>query len=140
VGFQGFRQRQQKPWLHLAQVILRTEQESTIIITIIISVLSSGEVHVLQAAFVLLDLRLAAWAALGDQFGEVFALRLHAHPFIITSVIHPLGHVAAAGRVVGLRDKTASLVPQRPTSGVKSRMTSSTSQGEFKMYDGVESE
>ncbi len=59
-------------------------------------------VYVLQTAFVLLDLSLAARAAFGDQLGEVFALSLHTHPFIVSSIIHPLRHVAAAGWVVGL--------------------------------------
>lgn len=58
--------------------------------------------NVLQTALVLLDLGLAARAAFGDQLGQMFALSLHAHPFIVSSIIHPLRHVAAAGRVVGL--------------------------------------
>lgn len=64
-----------------------------------------GVVYVLQAALVLFDLSLAAWATLRDQLSEVFALRLHAHALIVATVIHPLGHVAAAGRVVGLGGK-----------------------------------
>lgn len=61
--------------------------------------------NVLQAALVFLDLSLAAGAAFGDQLGQVFALSLHAHPFIKTSIIHPLRHVATAGWVMSLTRK-----------------------------------
>lgn len=57
----------------------------------------------LQATFVLLDLGLAAGAAFGDEFGKMFALSLHTHPFIVTSIIHPLRHVATARRIMGLQ-------------------------------------
>lgn len=60
---------------------------------------------ILQTALVLLDLGLTARATLGDELGKVFALSLHAHPFIISSIIHPLRHVAAAGWVVGLQGR-----------------------------------
>lgn len=43
----------------------------------------------------------------------MFALSLHAHPFIVSSVIHPLRHVAAAGRVVGLQDETFTVSASR---------------------------
>lgn len=56
----------------------------------------------LQAAFIFLNLCLAAWAALGDEFGQMLTLGLHAHSFIVATIIHPLGHVTAAGRIVSL--------------------------------------
>lgn len=61
--------------------------------------------NILQAAFVLLDLGLAAGAAFGDEFGKMFALSLHRHPFIVASIIHPLRHVAAACWVMSLKIK-----------------------------------
>ena len=67
---------------------------------------AAGVAYVLQTALVLLDLSLAAGAAFGDELGEVFALSLHTHPFIISSVVHPLRHVAAAGGVVRLQGAT----------------------------------
>lgn len=77
--------------------------------------------NVLQAALVLLDLSLAAWAAFGDQLGEVFALSLHAHPFIKPSVVHPLRHVAAAGRVMSLtrRYRDQRIKPYIPTQNTR---------------------
>lgn len=56
----------------------------------------------LQTSLVLLDGRLAAGAALGDKFGQVFALGLHAHAIVVATVVDPLRHVPTAGRVVSL--------------------------------------
>lgn len=68
---------------------------------------------ILQTAFILLDLGLAAGTAFGDEFGKVFALSLHRHPFIVTSIIHPLRHVAAARWVMSLRIKKCFRIPTR---------------------------
>lgn len=57
----------------------------------------------LKTAFVFLYLSLAAGAALRDEFGQVLALSFHSHSFIESTIIHPLGHVATAGRIVGLQ-------------------------------------
>lgn len=56
----------------------------------------------LQTPLVLLDRRLAAGTAFGDELGQVLALGLHAHAVVVAAIIHPLGHVATAGRVVCL--------------------------------------
>lgn len=61
-----------------------------------------GRSGLLQAALILLDLGVAAGAALGDELGQVFALGLHRHPLVVAAVVHPLRHVTAAGRVVSL--------------------------------------
>lgn len=37
----------------------------------------------------------------------MFALGFTCHSFIIPVVIHPLRHVAAAGRIVGLKERTS---------------------------------
>lgn len=72
-------------------------------------------VDLLQATFVLLDLGLAAGAAFGDEFGKMFALSLHTHPFIVTSIIHPLRHVAAARRIMGLQGAESKRLGYRAT-------------------------
>lgn len=58
----------------------------------------------LQAALILLDLGVATGAAFGDELGQMFALSLHAHALVVAAIVHPLGHVTAAGRVVSLQD------------------------------------
>lgn len=59
-------------------------------------------VYSLQAAFIFLNLCLAAWATLGDEFGQMLTLGLHAHSLIVTTIIHPLGHMTAASWIVSL--------------------------------------
>lgn len=59
-------------------------------------------IYSLQAAFIFLYLCLAAWAALGDEFGQMLTLGLHTHSLIVATIIHPLGHVTAAGWIVSL--------------------------------------
>lgn len=58
----------------------------------------------LQAALILLDLSVATGAAFGDELGQMFALSLHTHALVVAAVVHPLGHVTAAGRIVSLQD------------------------------------
>lgn len=58
--------------------------------------------YLLKAAFVLLYLGLAAGAAFGDEFGKVLTLSFHGHTLVVATIIHPLGHVTAAGWVVSL--------------------------------------
>lgn len=60
------------------------------------------DLSLLQTPLVLLDRRLTARAAFGDELGQVLALGLHAHAVIVATIIHPLRHVATAGRVVCL--------------------------------------
>ena len=60
----------------------------------------------LQASLVLLDLGLTAGIALRDELGQMLTLGLHGHAIIVAAVVHPLGHVAAAGRVVSLHGET----------------------------------
>lgn len=59
----------------------------------------------LQTPLILLDWRLAAGAAFGDELGQVLALGLHAHAVIVAAIIHPLRHVATAGRIVCLGEE-----------------------------------
>lgn len=63
---------------------------------------SPPDPSLLQTPLVLLDRRLTAGAAFGDELGQVLALGLHAHAIIVAAIIHPLRHVATAGRVVCL--------------------------------------
>ncbi|KAL0622411.1 hypothetical protein AAY473_005999 [Plecturocebus cupreus] len=74
----------------------------------------------LQAPLVLLDGSLAAGTALGDELGQVLALRLHAHAIVVAAVIDPLRHVATAGRVVCLGQEGTvgtQLSPEGSTAG-----------------------
>jgi len=59
----------------------------------------------LQAPLILLYLSLAAWAVLRNELSQMFALGFTCHPLIVPIVIHPLRHVAAAGRIVGLKER-----------------------------------
>lgn len=71
----------------------------------------------LQTPFVLLNGSLAAGTALGDELGQVLALGLHAHAIIVAAIIDPLGHVAAAGRVVCLEQEGAGRTWLSPEPG-----------------------
>ena len=59
----------------------------------------------LQTPLILLNGSLTAGAALGDELGQMLALGLHAHAIVVAAIIHPLRHVAAAGRVVCLEEE-----------------------------------
>lgn len=67
---------------------------------------TSGTGHV-QTPLILLNGRLTAGTAFGDELGQVLALGLHTHAIVVATVVHPLGHVATAGRIVCLREVTA---------------------------------
>lgn len=59
----------------------------------------------LQTPLVLLDGSLTAGTALGDELGQMLALGLHAHAIVVATIVHPLRHVATAGRVVCLEQE-----------------------------------
>lgn len=68
----------------------------------------------LQTPLVLLNGSLTAGAALGDELRQMLALGLHAHAVVVAAVIHPLRHVATAGRVVCLGEEGAARAQLSP--------------------------
>lgn len=68
----------------------------------------------LQAPLILLYLSLAVWAVLGNELSQMFALGFTCHSLIVSIIIHPPRHVAAAGRVMGLRERDKDNQPSTP--------------------------
>lgn len=70
----------------------------------------------LQTPLILLNGRLTAGTAFGDELGQVFALGLHTHAVVVATVVHPLGHVATAGRIVCLGGRSVKTQPTQSGS------------------------
>lgn len=71
----------------------------------------------LQAPLVFLYLSLAVWAVLGNELSQMFALGFTCHSLIVSIIIHPPRHVAAAGRVMGLRERQRQSAHHRKAEG-----------------------
>lgn len=65
------------------------------------AMITLGTCH-MQTALVFLYLSLAARAMLRNEFSQVLALCFACHSLVVPIVIHPLRHVAAASRIMGL--------------------------------------
>lgn len=86
----------------------KRKKKSTMNLTVCLcplpSPLANKNWYSLQAAFIFLYLSLAAWAVLWNELSQMFALGLTCHSFIVPIIIHPLRHVAAACRIMGLKE------------------------------------
>lgn len=69
------------------------------------STVANKTVYSLQAPFIFLYLSLAVWAVLWNELSQMFALGFTCHSLIVSIIIHPPRHVAAAGRIMGLRER-----------------------------------
>lgn len=85
----------------------KKKQASTMNLTVclcpLLSPLANKNWYSLQAAFIFLYLSLAAWAVLWNELSQMFALGFTCHSLIVPIIIHPLRHVAAACRIMGLK-------------------------------------
>ena len=56
----------------------------------------------MQAPVVLFNICLAVGATFSDQPGQVFAFGVLVHSLVVTTIVHPLRHVAATCRIMSL--------------------------------------
>lgn len=66
------------------------------------AVVTFGTRH-MQTTLIFLNRSLTAGTMFGDELGQVLALSFHSHPLVKPSIVHPLRHVTAAGRIMSLR-------------------------------------
>lgn len=88
-----------------------TKMDLTVCLCPLLSPVANKNGYSLQAALIFLYLSLAAWAVLRNELSQMFALGFTCHSLIVPIVIHPLRHVAAAGRIMGLKERDSQ--PQK---------------------------